>query len=255
MARLSVDKVLDFGLVEGHLTTDWIVQAPEIIAENGEPTVVFKSIDDPVNLMNITATLRNPDGTFYDPYLGTIAKCRLNYGTFKTMWFNLPPCEIKFLPANLPYKLQEPNPGSTLNSFIPEFIISVSATELTLNEGATGEVIIENFDEFLYPVILISDHDSIIAINKDKILVTAPPLEDDETVKTIYINIRLGYSEKGILHIYEGINLVLNIVQTIDSLSIIDTNLDNNYVGSQVLISETIEPESFDTLTNIEIIE
>lgn len=105
MARLSIEEVLEFGLVQGHTSTDWEVYAPSDDSEFGDK--LFESLGDTINLKTITATLKNLDGSFYDPINGALARCRINYGTFITDWFTLPPCGISFLPGKLPYKLKE----------------------------------------------------------------------------------------------------------------------------------------------------
>lgn len=109
MARITIgDNDFElFILKDPWISTDWEVY--EKLDSNGNPVnKLFESLDDREHLREISATLRNPDGTYYDPIKGSVARVRVKIGDTKTDWlYKRCTKESERFPYTLPY----PVPG------------------------------------------------------------------------------------------------------------------------------------------------
>ncbi len=147
-----------------------------------------------------------------------------------------------------------PGSGGSITPPFETLPIVVSELEVTLQEGGKHEITIENFDEFEFPIVLFPDNEDIVKVDKDKILIHAPYLKDVDGAQTFIITLRLGCVFEGIMFMYDGIELTINVIDTNAGVSVVDIIDGTEYVGSQVLTVKTINPTAFTELIEIEVI-
>lgn len=92
MARLYIKDILTLGRTDQHTATDWYVYADET-----KQTTLFKSEKDTQHLTQISATLRNPDGSLYDVENGAYAEARVWFGNKHSPTAVLPQSTIYIL--------------------------------------------------------------------------------------------------------------------------------------------------------------
>ena len=106
MARITINELYEVVTEEPHKATDYEIYKDRIDGDYRD--LLFQSLKDTKNLYSISATLKNPDGTLYDPSEGSCGRVRLWYGDTPTEWFDLIPCrDGEGFVYNLPAKIGE----------------------------------------------------------------------------------------------------------------------------------------------------
>ncbi len=138
--------------------------------------------------------------------------------------------------------------GGGVNRPFDTLALELSQTEIVLQEGHLGEIVITNYDEHF---VVMSSNDDILTIVGDKIKVKAP-YTDLAPVESFNITVSLYYKYEGVLHVYADTDIILNVLNVDNMLEVVDSNLHTSYIGSQLIVPATMAISSFAELINME---